>query len=207
MGRRDRLAPASRRLADQLAQTDPTVGQWVQDVAEGLETEDESLFWGALADWLERLNPVAPARAKSAVLWAWNQLEWSNFDEAVLIDLGASLWGRSESYRLAALGTLPWDPEGAALLWLRFLLTAIRGAEAEAMLRDGRQLLDRFQDAAEAAGPASEEGQETWANLARAWNDEIDAHGWTDLTVGGSAPQPVSDLAPRPVHGQLDLFA
>lgn len=205
---RERSAPAARRLADLVAQPDPLVHQWVQDVAEGLETDDEALFWAALTDWLEPVNQTAPDRARAAVLWAWNQLEWRDFDEAVLLDLGTSLWGRAESYRLAALGTLPWDPEGAALLWFRFLLTVLReGAMAENALREARDLLDQFQDAAEAAGPATPEGQETWANLALAWNDEIKVRGWTDLLVGAAAPQPYPDLSSPPAHGQLDLFA
>lgn len=209
VGGQARMGAASRKLADLVARPDPWVHQWVQDVSEGLETDDEPLFWAALTDWLEHMNPTDPQRARSAVLWAWNQLEWRDFDEGVLLDLGASLWGRAESYRLAALGTLPWDPEGAALLWLRFLLTAVRdGSWDEAVLREARTLLDRFQDAAEVAGPASPEGQETWANLAQAWNDEVKVRKWADLTVGGAVPQPVPDLPVGPTTGgQLDLFS
>jgi len=206
--RRDRASSEAHKLANLLAQPDPLVGQWVQDVAEGLETEDEPLFWAALTDWLEPMNQGTPDRAKAAVLWAWNQLEWRDFDEAVLLDLASSLWGRAESYRLAALGTLPWDAEGAALLWFRFLLTATReGQMPEESLREARSLLDQFQDAAEVAGPATPEGQDTWANLARAWNDEANARGWSGWQVGGAVPLAVFDL-PRPASdGQLDLFA
>lgn len=208
-GRFDRAGSAQNRLGELVARPDPSVRQWVQDIAEGLENGDEDLFWASLADWLEYLAPLAPDRARSGILWAWNQLEWREFDEAVLLDLGSSLWGRAESYRLAALGTLPWDPEGAALLWFRFLLTAIRdGVADEVSLREGRTYLDRFQDAAEAAGPASPEGQETWANLALAWNAELKMRGWPGLFVGSAPPRSEPDLPMQPsLDGQLDLFA
>lgn len=203
-----RFSPAQRRLADLLAQPDPVVQQWVQDVAEGLESGDEDLFWAALTDWLEHMVPQAPDRAQAAVLWAWNQLEWRDFDEQVLLDLGSSLWGRGESYRLAALGTRPWDAEGAALLWSRFLLTGIREGLDEVILREGRQFLDLFRAAAETS-PPSPEGRETWTNLCGAWNAEVRARGWDDLRMDlFDSPEPV--VAPRPApttDGQLDLFS
>lgn len=203
----ERLSPAQRRLAEQVAQPDPLVQQWIQDVAEGLETEDEELFWSALADWLEHVSPTQPERARSAVLWAWNQLEWRDFDEAVLLDLASNLWGAAESFRLAALGSLPWDPEAATLLWLRFLLTAVRDGCDPSTVTEGRVLLDRFREAAECQGGFSPDSQDIWSNLIGAWNAEVRARGWTHATVSPEANTPVATL-PRPSQdGQLDLFA
>lgn len=199
-----RLSPALRRLADLVAQPDPLVLQWVQDISEGLEGGHEDLFWAAFTDWLEAVAPARPHRARAAVLWAWGQLEWRDFDESVLLDLGTSLWGRAESCRLAALGTLSWDAEGAALLWLRFLVTALRDDEGtEANLRAARGFLDRFYAAASEEG-FSPEGTQTWQNLALAWNAEVAPRGWSDLALGVGLVPP----AIRPAtDGQLDLFA
>jgi len=193
------------RLLDQVAQPDSRILPWVQDVAEGLETDNEALFWGALGDWLDAVAETAPNQARSAVLWAWNQLEWRDFDEAVLLDLGAKLWGPAESYRLAALGTLPWDPEGAALLWLRFLLTSVREGWDESSVREARALLDRFHQAALAEEPASAEWTATWLNLSRAWNDEAMCRRWNDLAL--EVALPVQEAPSPRSTGQLDLFS
>jgi hypothetical protein len=201
-GSPDPLPAALGRLADQVVQPDPRVLPLVQDVAEGLETDQEALFWGALSDWLETAGEEAPDRARAAVLWAWNQLEWRDFDEGVLLDLASNLWGGAESYRLAALGTLPWDPEGAALLWLRFLITAAREDWDEACIREARALLDSFRDA---AGQPEGEWTPIWLNLAAAWNAEARSQGWDALTV--DAEQPEAPALPRSSTGQLDLFA
>ena len=201
------LSGALTRLSEQVAQTDPLVHQWVQDLSEGLETDHEELFWGALADWLDAADEQAPEQARSAVLWAWAQLEWRDFDERMLLDLGAGLWGVAESCRLAAIGTLSWDAEGAALLWLRFLVAAAReGALDEATIGEARSLLEDFRRAAESAAPPASEWQETWDNLALAWNTEAGLRGWTAWRLG-VGPVEQSPL-PRPaLDGQLDLFA
>jgi hypothetical protein len=197
------LSPSQRRLADLVARPDPRVLQFVQDIAEGLETDNETLFWGALTDWLEAVSADVE-KAKSAVLWAWTQLEWRDFDEGVLLALSTSLWGRSESYRLAALGTVSWDTEGASLLWLRFLLSAVReGTWDKAMIEEARGLLDRFHQSATEEAP-SPEWTLTWHNLSLAWNAELAARGWPHLLVdakpAASPPRPSDD-------GQLDLFS
>ena len=192
----------SRHLQE-IVEPDAVLMQWVQDVAEGLETDQEDLFWSALTDWLEAVAPEKPQRAQAAVLWAWNQLEWRDFDEAVLLDLGTSLWGRTQSYRLAALGSLPWDPEGAALLWLRFLISAAReDSLTVSQFQEARALLDQFHQAALETQP-SPEWDETWQGLSRSWNGEAMARNWPDLSLGIKAP------SPRPVAmgAQLDLFS
>jgi hypothetical protein len=206
-GTNEGLSASQRRLTELLAQPDPALIQSVQDVAEGLETDDEGLFWSALADWLEAVAVVDPTRARSAILWAWNQLEWREFDEAVLLDLSTSLWGAAESYRLAALGTLSWDAEGAALLWLRFLLTLVRDGANQAEVADGRALLDRFGAAAEAASEPSPEARETWHNLCGAWNAEMRVRGWSKLEIADRQPTATPSPAPIATNGQLDLFA
>lgn len=201
------LPGALAALANEVAKPDPEVQQWIQDVAEGLETDDEPLFYGALADWLETVAPVRPDRAQAAVVWAWNQLEWRDFDEATLLDLAESLWGRPESYRLAALGTVSWDAEGAALLWLRFLLSGVRdGTLDQPSAHEVRSLLDRFQRAAHAGDPPGEEWTKTWSALTLAWNTEAQLRGWGDLRLDVEAAP--ATPSPRPsVDGQLDLFA
>lgn len=197
---------ALRRLADLVVEPDPRILPWVQDVAEGLETDNEPLFWSALTDWLEAVTSTAPDRARSAVLWAWNQLEWRAFDEETLLNLAENLWSRAESYRLAALGTLPWDPEGAALLWLRFLISAVREGAPQPTLLEARTLLDRFRLASADEEPPAQEWLATWQNLAAAWNAEAEARGWTNLLVEISVAQPAVSGRPDP-SGQLDLFA
>jgi len=192
------------RLAEQVVQPDPRLFPLVQDVAEGLETGQEALFWSALSDWLESVADAAPQRARSAVLWAWNQLEWRDFDEGVLLDLAANLWGRAESYRLAALGTLAWDAEGAALLWLRFLVTAVREDWDQERVQEARALLDRFRGAAESQAPDAQ-WSEIWFNLAAAWNAEVRSRGWEDLLL--DSEHPAAPALPRSSTGQLDLFA
>ena len=200
------IPPTLRRLADLVVEADPRILPWVQDVAEGLETDNEPLFWNALADWLEAVAPASPDRARSAVLWAWNQLEWRAFDEQTLLELAENLWTRAESYRLAALGTVSWDPEGAALLWLRFLVSTARDGAPEPLVREARSLLERFLKAAQAEELPGQEWTDTWQNLARAWNAEADARGWSALHLETSAVEP--SAAARPVSGgQLDLFA
>jgi len=194
------------RLCDSVAKADPLVHQCVQDVAEGLEADDEDLFYEALADWLDAVADQRPQRARSALVWAWNQLEWRDFDEATLLDLGTSYWGAAESYRLAALGTLSWDPEGASLLWFRFLLTGVREELYQPdQVREIRGLLDRFEAAASGAGSPSADWTSAWLALARAWNTEALARRWDDLLVGS---HPSTAPTPKPsVDGQLDLFA
>lgn len=188
------------RLADAVAHPDPLVLQSVQDVAEGLETEDEDLFWGALTDWLDAVATRAPERAQAAVVWAWNQLEWRDFDEATLLDLTGHLWGRAEAYRLAALGTVGWDPEGAALLWFRFIIAGVRSGEL-VHVDEAHQWLQRF---ASAVGTTpSPEWSEAWDSLTHQWNAEARAHGWDHLVRGASASTPP---APR-ASAQLDLFS
>jgi hypothetical protein len=204
-GQRPSGPPALARLAELVLEPDPRLLAWVQDVAEGLETDNEDLFWEAFNDWLEAVAPSAPGRARSAVLWAWNQLEWRDFDEAVLLDLGSSLWGRAEAYRLAALGTLAWDPEGSALLWLRFLVSACREGADQSTLAEALTWLERFRQAAVEQGTASPEWSDTWRNLTCAWNDEVAVRGWPAFALEA----PASPAAPaRPASdGQLDLFA
>lgn len=201
------LPPALGRLAEAVSSPDPAVQQSIQDVTEGLETDDEGLFFGALADWLEAVVDSRPDRARSALVWAWTQLEWRDFDEAVLIDLGTSLWGRSEACRLAALGTVSWDPEGAALLWFKALSLGVRDGDFDRRsAAEVRALLDRFHAAALENAPG-EEWSEAWDVLARSWNADIEGLGWSDLAVGGSpAPTPSSLPAKPSVDGQLDLF-
>lgn len=200
------LPGALGKLCDAVAKADPLVHQSVQDVAEGLEADDEDLFYEALADWLDAVADQRPQKARSALIWAWNQLEWRDFDEAPLLDLGTSYWGAAESYRLAALGTLAWDPEGASLLWFRFLLTAVREELYQPpQVREIRGLLDRFEAAASQSGSPSDDWKTAWRALARAWNTEALARHGEDLLVGS---QPVSPPPPKPsVDGQLDLFA
>src|SRR6185295_5192612 len=53
LGRSGTLSGAGTRLADQIARPDPLTEQWIQDVTEGLETDDENLFWDAFASWLD----------------------------------------------------------------------------------------------------------------------------------------------------------
>jgi len=193
---------SQRRLVELVAHPDPVLVQTVQDVAEGLETDNENLFLGALTDWLETVAPKVPEKAKSALLWAWTQLEWRDFDEGALLNLGTSLWGSAESYRLAALGTLGWDAEGAALLWLRFLVSAVRDDTYEkASIREGREILDRFRHGIDAP---SDEWIQTWQGLARTWNSELSIRAWTDLKVSLEAE---TVAAARPSDRQLDLFS
>lgn len=200
-------SPPLRKLAATLAQTDSRVDQWVQDVAEGLETDDEDLFWEALGDWLEMAAPVAPHHARAAVLWAWAQLEWREFDEQCLLDIGSNLWGPAEAYRLAALGTAGWDSEGSALLWLRFLITATRDELwTNQEQREARALLDRFQAAALDEGSPSTDWSATWDSLARVWNEEVRSRGLDDLRIGLAPGSPQPSVRTNS-DGQLDLFA
>jgi len=193
-GPRRALPGALGRLADQVAQADPRIRQWVQDLAEGLETDDEGLFWEALAAWLDAVADEAPDRARSAVLWAWTQLEWHDFDEAELLDLAAEFWGRAEAFRLAALGTLAWDPEGSSLLWLRFLLGALRDeALDDDEVARARIWADRFRAAARASGPLSAEGERTELALLRAWNQEAEARGRGDWAWPLPAPRDTAE--------------
>jgi hypothetical protein len=197
-----------RALVQSVAQPDPRVVPLVQDISEGLEGDDEALFWGAFADWLEAVAPEAPDRAQAAVLWAWGQLEWRDFDEQVLLDLGTSLWGRAESCRLAALGTLSWDAEGATLLWFRFLVTAVReGDFGLPELTQGREILDQFRAVAQEEGCWTNEGEETWANLALAWNSEVNLRNGSFLSVGPKIPEQEPHPTTLAPDGQLDLFA
>lgn len=199
------LPGALGRLADEVSRPDPVVQQCIQDVTEGLEADDEDLFFAALADWLDAVVDVRPDRARAAVVWAWTQLEWRDFDEATLITLGTNLWGRAEACRLAALGTVAWDPEGAALLWFRYLISGVRDGDLdETSAREVRGLLDRFQAAAGAA--PDPEWTAAWEALAQGWNGDARERNWPDLAVG--APVARTAPAPRPsVDGQLDLFS
>ncbi len=203
LGRRGQsLTAAENQLADAIARPDPMTEQWIQDVTEGLETDDESLFWDAFASWLDLAVPEAPEEARSAVLWAWAQLEWRDFDEQVLLDLSAVHWGRAEACRLAALGTVSWDAEGASLLWLRFLVAASReGTLDQTGLAEARSLLDQFE---RAAGQLTDEGRATRAILVRAWNAEAGQRGWPQ---GRLAEAQTSPPRPASAGGQLDLFA
>lgn len=194
------------KLLEAVAEPDAKAVSAVQDVSEGLETEDEALFWSGLTDWLEAVVPHDDDRAKSAVLWAWNQLEWRPFDEAVLLDLTASLWGRTESYRLAALGSLPWDAEGAALLWLRFLLADLREGADRSRVEEAWGWLPRFHAAAEAEGTLGTPWEDTWHSLLRVWNLEVELRQWTNLRWNFSEEPAPAHPAPAP-DGQLDLFA
>jgi len=211
-------------LAEAAARPDPSLVQAVKDVAEGLEGDHEDLFWEAFAEWLDRLAPGAPDTGKAAVLWAWKQLEWRDFDEAVLVDLSAAHWGRPEAFRLAALGTAAWDPEGAVLLWHRFLLGALREESLGADdLARARALADRFLasalEEAEGLGP---EGRTTLEALQNLWNQEASARGQGHLRFGAlpgavGLPRP-DDAPPLPLTAvaggeggpgpgaQLDLF-
>lgn len=202
LGRSGTLSSAGTKLADQIARPDPLTEQWIQDVTEGLETDDENLFWDAFAAWLDLAAPEAPEQSRSAVLWAWAQLEWRDFDEQVLLDLSAVHWGRSEAYRLAALGTVAWDPEGASLLWLRFLLAVSRDhLLTREQLAEARALLDRFE---RAAGELSDEARQTRSSLVRVWNAETAALNWPQGRIEESRPAPV----PIARHAeQLELFA
>jgi hypothetical protein len=197
------LTAAETQLADAIARPDPMTDQWIQDLTEGLETDDETLFWDAFASWLDLAAPEAPEQARSAVLWAWAQLEWRDFDEQVLLDLSSVHWGRAEAYRLAALGTASWDAEGASLLWLRFLLAASReGLIDQDQLAEARSLLDRFE---RAAGTLTGEALATRAVLVHAWNAEAAHRGWPQ----GRIAQLVEPPRPHAARagGQLDLFA
>ncbi len=204
-GQVQRLPPAQRNLAEEVARPDPVLLQCVQDVSEGLEADDEGLFWQGLGDWLEAVSVWQPERAKAAYRWAWVQLEWRDFDETILFDQGVGLWGRPETYRLAALGTSGWDPEGAALLWLRFLLSSVReGDRDRASLGEALVLLKRFQAAVESP---SAEWPLLWHNLSLAWNAEVSARGWKELSLGLEAP-PAPFVSVQPAaDGQLDLFS
>ncbi len=200
LGRAGALSAAERRLAEQISRPDPMTEQWIQDLTEGLETDDENMFWDAFSAWLDLAAPDAPEQSRSAVLWAWAQLEWRDFDEQVLLDLSAAHWGRAEAYRLAALGTAAWDPEGASLLWLRFLLAVAReGWMERETLTSARRLLDQFE---RAAGVLSPEAAHTRAALAEAWNAEIERWNWADGRIEApTAPAPTRHTT------QLELFA
>lgn len=203
LGRRGQgLTSAENQLADAIARPDPMTEQWIQDVTEGLETDDENLFWDAFASWLDLAAPESPEEARSAVLWAWAQLEWRDFDEQVLLDLSTVHWGRAEACRLAALGTVPWDAEGASLLWLRFLIAASReGVLDQEGLSEARSLLDLFE---RGAGTLTDEGRLTRAVLVRAWNAETGQRGWPQGRLAETQAAPARTVK---AGGQLDLFA
>ncbi len=198
----------AERLVAQVNHQDPLFVQLVQDVAEGLETDNEDLFWDSFAQWLDIIAENFPQKARSAVLWAWNQLEWRSFDERTLLDLGSSLWGQTESYRLAALGTLPWDGEGAALLWLRFLISAVRDETLTIQsLQEAFDLLEDFREAALECNTPPAEWHTTWQGLSRAWNREASVRSWHKLLIRLDETEQTAPLPLPEVNGQLDLFS
>lgn len=203
-------APAAARtsryqaLADEVTPGDPAPRLWAQDVSEALDSGDENLFWQAFGAWLDAAAAASPERARAAVRWVWTQLEWRDFDEEELLVRSAGLWGRAEAYRLAALGSWRWDRDGAALLWLRFLIEGVReGRLDQGRATEGLTWLDRF----DALPAPDDERRPLRVHLVRSWNDEVRLRGWSGLALN----PPTATTEPAPARaaatGQLELFA
>ncbi len=205
------LSPASTALHDQIHIPDPELTAMAQQLTDTLESEQETQFWSVMADFLEDTATGDELLAKRVALWAWNQLSWQTFDEASLLELTTVLWGKAEAFRLAALGTLSWDAEGASLLWGKFL---IHGLREEVLcgetLVEAHQLASEFLAAAHETQAVHETDSlwlDTWEALHRTLTSELRLRRLSLPPLFEVEDQMDPGLAPTLARGQLDLFA
>jgi hypothetical protein len=208
------LRPGSRAhgLSARLHVADPELSILTQQITDALEGGHEGLFWSVLADFLEVTSVQAGTLARRVALWSWNQLAWQQFDEEPLLEITTQLWGKAEAFRLAALGTLPWDAEGAALLWGKFLIHGLREdllwgstlAEAQTIALEFYQAANQEpQD-----GSDSREWNDTWRALGNTLRVELALRSLAGPSWVSRVPQVEAPLKISPsVNGQLDLFA
>jgi len=197
---------AARSLFEKIHRTDPELSALVQRLTDGLESGDEVDFWNTLADFLETCRDGE--LGARCVLWVWGQLEWLDFDEQQLLDLTIALWAKPEAYRLAALGSAPWDPEASALFWMKFLIHALRDEVlSDSQLVEAHALVEEFYQAAVSTepGPPSD-WLATWNTLAVSWTSECRLRRLS-FPVPLNPQHRVPVVAESGVRGQLDLFA
>ena len=205
--------PTGHSLYQQIHVPDPELVSLTQQLTDTLEGEQEQLFWSVLGDFLEAACQSDELLAKRVALWTWNQLEWQSFDEASVLELTTQLWGRAEAFRLAALGSVSWDSEGAALLWARFVIHGLREGSLETdSLRAAYQLAGEFLEVAreQQGGSTTSEWEDTWALLARSLACELALRGYELPPLPYQASRLPSLMAvpiPSDRGGQLDLFA
>jgi hypothetical protein len=205
--------PAGQALYQLIHVPDPELASLTQQLTDTLESEQELLFWSVLGDFLEAAGQTDEVLAKRVALWTWNQLEWQSFDEAYLLELTTQLWGRAEAFRLAALGSVSWDAEGATLLWARFVIHGLReGALESESLLAAFQLAGEFLEVAreQQGGSSTSEWEDTWALLAGSLSCELALRRYElpKLPYRAAHLPPLTAVRSSSGRsGQLDLFA
>jgi hypothetical protein len=197
-------------LRNQIHVPDPELATMAQQLTDTLEGEQESLFWSVMADFLEDTALRDDVLAKRVALWAWNQLSWQTFDEGSLLEITTALWGKAEAFRLAALGSLAWDAEGASLLWGKFLIHGLRQDVLYGeTLREAHKIASEFLSAAhdnQASHESDIEWLETWEALHRTLVSELSLRRISLPPL--LEQEPTQTLwVPQASGGQLDLFA
>lgn len=166
---------AVMRLVETLFQSDPFLTEAIQQMGDALDTQMEDQYFLALEDAVQ--IDFREDGARSLVLWAWNQMAWQNFDEYRLIELSEKLFGQAEAYRLAALGSFGYDPEGALLFWGRFLLESSREdsfelVEAHEAWKLFFEFIAAVADFQEDQGPV-DGWDKDWQSFAQVWQREV----------------------------------
>ena len=171
---------------------------------------EEAFFsaWERLADFLENSEPL-----QALTIWFWGELAWQDFDERTYLEITMRHFGEPLAYRLAAVGSFAWDPEGALLWWGQFLITA----EREKMLTSQATAtaLEIFHEWIEAVADFQQEQgriegwEKDWRFLAQAWNSETKNTPWPEQW--SQALNPEKSLPQRTKFRndtqQLELFS
>ncbi len=200
----------TRALTQKVLKVDSRAQDTWQMLVDAWDTGLEDAFfsaWERLADLLRGSETL-----EALTVGLWGELAWQDFDDRGFLELTVRHFGEPTAYRLAALGSFAWDPEGALLWWGHFLIVAAREKALTAPEID--VALEVFQDWIEAVADfQAEQGrvdgwEKEWRYLAQAWNSETQRAPWPEQWSQALHPEkPVPRPKPRVVSDQLELFS
>ncbi|NNM55496.1 MAG: hypothetical protein HKM05_12360 [Spirochaetales bacterium] len=199
-----------KALTQKVLKVDSRAQEAWQMLIDAWDTGLEDAFlsaWDRLANLLQGNETL-----EALTVGLWGELAWQDFDDRTFLELTGRHFGEPTAYRLAALGSFAWDPEGALLWWGQFLITSVR----EKVLPDTALTvaLQIFQDWIEAVADfQAEQGriegwEKDWRYLAQAWNSETQHAPWPEVWTQALRPEkPAPRPKPRVNADQLELFS
>ncbi len=199
-----------RALTQKVLKVDSRAQETWQMLIDAWDTGLEEAFFSA---W-ERLATLLQGNEalEALTVGLWGELAWQDFDDRGFLELTVRHFGEPTAYRLAALGSFAWDPEGALLWWGQFLITAVR--EKVLSEPEFRVALQIFQDWIEAVTDfQAEQGrlegwEKDWRYLAQAWNSETQHAPWPEQWSQALHPEKATPRPkPKANTDQLELFS
>lgn len=117
------------RLKESILESNRVIEDSIQLIQESVGMEDLLLESAGLL--IRDIINVDRESAQKIILWCFDKLQLSDIlsDRAVL--KARQLFGEEDGYRLASVGSLPFDPDRALVYWLHSLLSYLNGHDTD----------------------------------------------------------------------------